>query len=354
MKKLQQPILIKIRRPDDWHVHLRDNDMLRTVLPYTSRYFGRAIIMPNIIPPVTTINQAKAYRKRIIDIATQLPNKHQFKPLMTCYITESSKNWELIEGYRQKIFTAAKLYPAYATTNTQHGVTNITTIYPLLSTMQDIGMPLLVHGEVTNPEIDIFDREAVFIDQILEPLRRIFPALKIVFEHITTKEAVDYILAGDRYLGATITPQHLIFNRNHMLVDGIHPHLYCLPILKRSSHQKALRAAITSGCNRFFLGTDTAPHTRNTKESYCGCAGVFSAPIALPAYATVFEELNAFNYFENFCSINGPHFYGLPINEDFIFLRREYDSQTEIISLENGEQILSALVKQRLHWTVSD
>ncbi|AIN47361.1 dihydroorotase [Candidatus Palibaumannia cicadellinicola] len=346
-----QPVEIKIRRPDDWHVHLRDHDMLRTVLPYTSRYFGRAIIMPNIIPPITTIIQARAYRKRII---AALPAGHRFQPLMTCYLTGSLTKQELIEGFQQDVFTAVKLYPASTTINSKYGVTDLTTFYPILSTMQDLGIPLLIHGEVTTAEIDIFDREARCIEQVIEPIHRKFQALKIVFEHITTKEAVDYILEGDRYLGATVTPQHLMFNRNHMLVGGIHPHLYCLPILKRSSHQQALRAAVTSGCDRFFLGTDTAPHVRYRKESDCGCAGVFNAPVALPTYATVFEELGALEYFEAFCSLNGPRFYGLPLNKDFISLKRDDYCQPETISLANGETVVCFLAQQLLHWTVID
>ncbi|PLK58441.1 dihydroorotase [Candidatus Palibaumannia cicadellinicola] len=346
-----QTLEIKIRRPDDWHVHLRDNDMLRTVLPYTSRYFGRAIIMPNIIPPVTTIRQAIAYRKRII---AALPTRHKFQPLMTCYLSKSLTKQELVEGFKQEVFTAAKLYPANTTINSNYGVTNITTFYPILSAMQNIGIPLLIHGEVNTAEIDIFDREARFIEQVIEPIRRQFQALKIVFEHITTKEAVDYVLEGDRYLGATVTPQHLMFNRNHMLVGGIRPHLYCLPILKRSSHQQALRAAVTSGCDRFFLGTDTAPHARHRKESDCGCAGVFNAPVALPAYATVFEELGALEYFEAFCSLNGPRFYGLPLNQDFISLKRDNHHHPEMISLANGETLVSFLAQESLHWTVID
>ncbi|AKZ65981.1 dihydroorotase [Candidatus Palibaumannia cicadellinicola] len=342
---------LKIRRPDDWHVHLRDDDMLRTVLPYTSRYFGRAIIMPNLTPPVTTICQAIAYRERIM---AALPAGHKFTPLMTCYLTQSMNKQELIEGFKNNVFTAAKLYLANTTINSHYGVTDITKIYPILSAMQDFGIPLLMHGELNNPEIDIFDREVRFIEQVIEPIHRKFNNLKIVLEHITTKEAVDYVLEGNSYIGATITPQHLMFNRNHMLVGGIRPHLYCLPILKRSCHQKALRAAVASGFDRFFLGTDTAPHYRNSKESACGCAGIFNAPVALPAYATVFEELNALEYFEAFCSLNGPNFYGLPFNKEFISIKRKDTYPPELIYLANGETVVSFLAQQLLNWKVID
>ncbi|XOD69903.1 MAG: dihydroorotase [Sodalis sp. (in: enterobacteria)] len=346
-----QPQVLKLRRPDDWHVHLRDDDMLRTVLPYTSRYFGRAMIMPNLTPPITTITQAIAYRKRIF---AALPTDHLFTPLMTCYLTDFLDRKILIDGFHQGVFTASKLYPANATTNSQHGITNIFAIYPLFETMQNIGMPLLIHGEVTAVDIDLFDREARFIDYIMEPIRRQFPALKIVFEHITTKEAAEYVLAGDDYLAATITPQHLMFNRNHMLLGSIHPHLYCLPILKRKIHQQALRSAVASGCNRLFLGSDTAPHVKWRKESGCGCAGIFSAPAALPAYAMIFEEIGILMYLEAFCSLNGPHFYGLPLNKDFITLRREPNRQPATIALSgnnNGETLVPFLAEKTLNWT---
>lgn len=349
---IAQPTVLTIRRPDDWHVHLRDHDMLRTVLPYTSRYFGRAIIMPNLMPPITTIAQAIVYRERIL---AALPASHRFMPLMTCYLTDALDRKTLINGHQQGVFTAAKLYLAKSTTNAQHGVKNITAIYPLFGIMQTIGMPLLIHGEVTETDIDIFDRESRFIEQIMMPLRRQFPALKIVFEHITTKEAADYVLDNDNNLGATITPQHLMFNRNHMLVEGIRPHLYCLPILKSHLHQQALRAAIASGSNRFFLGTDSAPHGRTRKESDCGCAGVFNAPSALPAYAKIFEEMGALAHFEAFCSLNGSRFYGLPLNEDVITLRRETHRHPATISPAaggGGETLIPFLADQTLHWKV--
>lgn len=343
-----QPQTLKIRRPDDWHIHLRDDEMLSTVLPYTSEVFARAIVMPNLTPPITTVTSAIAYRERIL---AAIPAGHKFTPLMTCYLTNTLDVNELTLGFEQGVFTAAKLYPANATTNSTHGVSDIPAIYPLFEQMQKIGMPLLIHGEVTDAAVDIFDREARFIDQILEPIRRQFPELKIVFEHITTKDAADYVLAGNRFLGATITPQHLMFNRNHMLVGGIRPHLFCLPILKRSTHQEALRQAVASGSERFFLGTDSAPHAKHRKESSCGCAGVFNAPSALPAYASVFEEMNALQHLEAFCSLNGPRFYGLPVNEDFVELVRVPFLQPEEISLGN-ESIIPFLAGQTINWSV--
>ncbi|HHU2750216.1 TPA: dihydroorotase, partial [Escherichia coli] len=260
--------VLKIRRPDDWHLHLRDGDMLKTVVPYTSEIYGRAIVMPNLAPPVTTVEAAVAYRQRILDA---VPAGHDFTPLMTCYLTDSLDPNELERGFNEGVFTAAKLYPANATTNSSHGVTSVDAIMPVLERMEKIGMPLLVHGEVTHADIDIFDREARFIESVMEPLRQRLTALKVVFEHITTKDAADYVRDGNERLAATITPQHLMFNRNHMLVGGVRPHLYCLPILKRNIHQQALRELVASGFNRVFLGTDSAPHARHRKESSCGC-----------------------------------------------------------------------------------
>ncbi|CNJ76275.1 dihydroorotase [Yersinia mollaretii] len=343
-----QPQTLKIRRPDDWHIHLRDDEMLSTVLPYTSEVFARAIVMPNLAPPITTVASAIAYRDRIL---AAVPAGHKFTPLMTCYLTDTLDINELTAGFEQGVFTAAKLYPANATTNSNHGVSDIPAIYPLFERMQKIGMPLLIHGEVTDAAVDIFDREARFIDQVMEPIRRKFPELKIVFEHITTKDAADYVLVGNRFLGATITPQHLMFNRNHMLVGGIRPHLFCLPILKRSTHQEALRQVIASGADRFFLGTDSAPHAKHRKESSCGCAGVFNAPSALPAYATVFEEMNALQHLEAFCSLNGPRFYDLPVNDEFVELVRIPSQQPEEISL-GSESIVPYLAGQSLNWSV--
>lgn len=343
-----QPQILKIRRPDDWHLHLRDDEMLKTVLPYTSEFFGRAIVMPNLPTPIASVASAIAYRERIL---AALPAGQSFTPLMTCYLTDSLKAQELTDGFTQGIFSAAKLYPANATTNSNHGVTDIAAIYPLFEQMQKLGMPLLVHGEVTDAAIDIFDREARFIERVMEPIRRRFPELKVVFEHITTQEAAEYVLAGDRFLGATITPQHLMFNRNHMLVGGVRPHLYCLPILKRSTHQEALRQVVASGSDRFFLGTDSAPHARHRKESSCGCAGVFNAPSALSAYATVFDELGALRHLEAFCSLNGPRFYGLPENDDFIELERKPVTLPVEIPL-GSESLVPFLAGESLTWSV--
>lgn len=342
------PEKITLRRPDDWHIHLRDDEMLNTVLPYTSEVFGRAIVMPNLVPPVTSVAAANAYRERIL---AALPAEHRFQPLMTCYLTDSLDPDEIEKGFRDNVFTAAKLYPAHATTNSSHGVTSIQHIAAVLDRMQSLGMPLLIHGEVTDSHVDIFDREARFIEQVLIPLRNQFPELRVVMEHITTKDAAEYVTAGDQNLAATITPQHLMFNRNHMLSGGIRPHLYCLPILKRNIHQEALRTVVASGHPRFFLGTDTAPHLRHRKEASCGCAGVFNAPTALPAYATVFEELGALQHLEAFCSLNGPQFYGLPVNTDTVTLLRKPWTVPE--SVAAGDDVLIPfLAGETLNWSV--
>ncbi|WP_029685995.1 dihydroorotase [Tatumella saanichensis] len=342
------PDKITLRRPDDWHIHLRDDEMLNTVLPYTSEVFARAIVMPNLVPPVTSVAAASAYRERIL---ATLPSGHSFQPLMTCYLTDSLDPDEIERGFRQQVFTAAKLYPAHATTNSSHGVTSIQHISAVLERMQDIGMPLLIHGEVTASHIDIFDREARFIDEVLIPLRRQFPQLKVVLEHITTKDAADYVCSEQSHLAATITPQHLMFNRNHMLSGGIRPHLYCLPILKRNIHQQALREVVASGDSRFFLGTDTAPHLRHRKEASCGCAGVFNAPTALSAYTTVFDELDALQHLEAFCSLNGPAFYGMPVNSQTVTLIRKPWTVPETIAA--GDDVLVPfLAGETLNWTV--
>ncbi|MDU7390901.1 dihydroorotase [Atlantibacter hermannii] len=342
------PQVLTIRRPDDWHVHLRDGEMLNIVVPYTSETYARAIVMPNLAPPVTTVEAARAYRQRILDA---VPAGHVFEPLMTCYLTDTLDASELERGFNEGVFTAAKLYPANATTNSSHGVTHIEAIMPVLERMEKIGMPLLVHGEVTHAEIDIFDREARFIDSVMEPLRQRLPGLKVVFEHITTRDAAQYVREGNSLLAATITPQHLMFNRNHMLVGGVRPHLYCLPILKRSVHQQALRELVASGCERVFLGTDSAPHARHKKETSCGCAGCFNAPSALGAYATVFEEMDALAHFEAFCSLNGPRFYGLPVNEQHITLIKQDEAIVESIALSD-DTLIPFLAGETVRWTV--
>lgn len=343
-----QPQQLTIRRPDDWHIHLRDDEMLKTVLPYTSAVNGRAIVMPNLVPPVVSVAAGEAYRDRIL---AALPDGHDFTPLMTCYLTDSLDPDELERGFQQGVFTAAKLYPANATTNSSHGVTSTAAIMPVLERMEKIGMPLLVHGEVTHADIDIFDREARFIETVMEPLRKQLPGLKVVFEHITTKDAADYVREGNDQLAATITPQHLMFNRNHMLVGGIRPHLYCLPILKRNVHQQALRELVASGFERVFLGTDSAPHARHRKEASCGCAGCFNAPTALGSYATVFEEMNALQHLEAFCSLNGPKFYGLPVNDSFIELERRESQVPENIALKD-DSLIPFLAGEMIHWSV--
>ena len=308
---------LTLRRPDDWHVHLRDGDMLRAVAPFTARQFGRAIIMPNLVPPVTSVEMARSYRERIREAAGP-----DFTPLMTCYLTDQSEPDEIERGHRDGVWVAAKLYPAGATTNSTSGVTDIRNAYPALERMQRIGMVFCVHGEVTDPDVDVFDREAVFIDRILQPLVRDFPDLKIVLEHITTKEAAGYVRDAGRNVAATITPQHLMLNRNALFAGGLRPHAYCLPVVKREQHRLAVRAAATSGSPKFFLGTDSAPHAKNAKESGCGCAGIFNAPFALEAYATVFEEEGALDRLEAFASENGANFYGLPLNEGTVTLER--------------------------------
>ena len=309
-----------IRRPDDWHVHLRDGDMLKAVAPATARQFARAIVMPNLKSPVTTVAGAAAYRERIL---AALPAGSAFTPLMTCYLTNEADGEEIARGHAEGVFTACKLYPANATTNSAFGVTDIKAIYPVLEAMQRIGMPLLVHGEVTNGDVDVFDREKVFIDRVLTGLTRDFPALKIVFEHITTAEAVDFVSASGPNVGATITPQHLIINRNALFAGGLRPHAYCLPVAKRETHRLAVRRAATSGSPKFFLGTDSAPHRVEAKEADCGCAGIYNAPYALESYATVFEEDGALDRFAAFASENGAHFYGLPLNDEMVVLERE-------------------------------
>ena len=308
---------ITIRRPDDWHVHLRDGEMLDRVAPYTARQFARAIIMPNLVPPITSVEDAAAYRDRIAAAAGQ-----GFTPLMTCYLTDNIDPDELARGYSDGVWVAAKLYPAGATTNSASGVTDIRNIYPALERMQQIGMVFCIHGEVTDAQVDVFDREAVFIDRILTPLVRDFPGLKIVLEHITTKQAAQFVADAPANVAATITPQHLHLNRNALFKGGLRPHAYCLPVVKREEHRLAVRKAAVSGSPKFFLGTDTAPHARETKESACGCAGIFNAPYALESYAQVFEEEGALDKFEGFASENGPRFYGLPLNEGTVTLER--------------------------------
>ena len=308
---------LTIRRPDDWHVHLRDGNMLRLVAPFTARQFARAIVMPNLAPPITAIGQAADYRERIKEAAGG-----GFLPLMTYYLTDESDPEVIDHGFNDDVWMAAKLYPANATTNSASGVTDIRNIYPVLERMQRIGMVLCVHGEVTDPEVDVFDREAVFIERILAPLTRDFPDLKIVLEHITTADAAEFVADAGPSVAATITPQHLQLNRNAIFAGGLRPHAYCLPVLKREHHRLAVRAAAVSGSPKFFLGTDSAPHARHAKEAACGCAGIFNAPYALESYSEVFEEESALDRFEGFASEHGARFYGLPLNEGTVTLER--------------------------------
>ncbi len=327
------PVRLTIRRPDDWHVHLRDDEMLGAVANYTARQFARAIVMPNLTPPVMTVASATAYRQRIV---AALDPATSFLPLMTCYLTDDADPDEIERGFLSGVFAACKLYPAHATTNSARGVTDIARIRPTLERMQRIGMPLLIHGEVTDPAIDIFDREAVFIEQTLAPLINDMPALKIVLEHITTSEAVSFISSAGECLAATITPHHLRISRNAMFEGGLRPHAYCLPVAKRDTHRMALRKAATSGSPKFFLGTDSAPHAVDRKQSSCGCAGIFNAPYALESYATVFDEEGALNFFERFASENGPRFYGLPLNEERITVERTETEVPSVVAAEVG------------------
>ncbi|RYG93362.1 dihydroorotase [Loktanella sp. IMCC34160] len=308
---------LTIRRPDDWHLHLRDGAMLEGVLSYSAAHFGRAIIMPNLVPPVVTAEQATAYRDRIM---AALPDGMSFTPLMTLYLTEETDPADVARAHAEGIATAVKLYPAGATTNSASGVRDFDKVRPVLETMAEIGMPLCVHGEVTDPTIDIFDREAVFIDRVLKPIRKKTPDLRVVMEHVTTQNAVDYVRDTHKNLAATITTHHLIINRNHILAGGIKPHYYCLPVAKRETHRIALVEAATSGDKRFFLGTDSAPHTDPAKLQACGCAGCFTAPNTLSCLAEVFEAAGKLKQLEAFTSLNGPRFYGLAPNEETVSL----------------------------------
>jgi len=338
-----------IRQPDDWHVHLRDDAMLGAVAAYTARQFARAIVMPNLKPPVTTVSAAIAYRARII---AAVPVDLAFTPLMTVYLSDDTDPTEVERGFVAGVFTAAKLYPANATTNSALGVTDFRKLYLVFAAMERIGMPLLLHGEVTDNHVDIFDREAVFIDRILTIIITDFPALKIVFEHITTQDAVAFVEASGPNLAATITPHHLVINRNAMFEGGIRPHLFCLPVVKREQHRLALRKAAVSGNPKFFLGTDSAPHAIGDKESACGCAGIFNAPAALETYAMVFEEEGALDKLEAFASESGPHFYGLPLNEGSVVLERQSWRVSDTIEAA-GTQIVPFMAGVDLAWVFS-
>jgi len=340
------PDRLVIRRPDDWHVHLRDGDMLAAVAPWTARQFARAIVMPNLDPPVTSVSAALAYRARIRAAA----GAADFRPLMTCYLTDDVDPRQLADGFGAGAWAAAKLYPANATTNSARGVTDVRKIVAALAEMERIGMPLLIHGEVTDPDVDMFDREKAFIDRVFSRLVRDFPGLKMVFEHITTADAADFVLACGPNVAATVTPQHLHINRNALLAGGLRPHFYCLPVAKREEHRLAVRRAATSGSPKFFLGTDSAPHSIEAKESPCGCAGIFNAPFALESYATVFEEEGALDRFEAFASENGARFYGLPLNEGRVVLERRAAEVPESLPAA-GSRLVPFHSGQTLRWS---
>jgi dihydroorotase len=346
MSIIESPDTITLIRPDDWHVHLRDGSHMAAVLPHTARQFARAIVMPNLKPPVTTALEAAAYRDRIL---AALPQGMAFEPLMTLYLTDNTDPDEIRRAQDTGFIHAVKLYPAGATTNSAAGVTDLRKCYKTLEVMQEVDMPLLVHGEVTDHEIDLFDREAVFIERVMRPLRRDFPELKIVFEHITTRDAAQYVAEAEGPIAATITAHHLLYNRNEIFKGGINPHYYCLPVLKREEHRLALVTAATSGDERFFLGTDSAPHAIHAKESACGCAGCYTALHAMELYATAFEQAGALDKLEAFASLNGPNFYGLPVNEGTVTLKRE--AWTIPPSVQMGEHQLVPLdAGDQLHW----
>lgn len=339
---------LEIIRPDDWHVHLRDGEVLAHTVKDMALYFSRAIVMPNLVPPVTNINQATAYYQRIMEV---MPQERSFQPLMTLYLTDDTQPEDIYAAKESGLVFACKLYPAGATTNSSSGVTQLENIYPTLEAMEKTGILLLVHGEVTDADIDIFDREKVFIDRHLVGLVSRFPKLKIVMEHITTKDAVDFVLSSGSNVGATITPQHLLFNRNDMLVGGIKPHLYCLPVLKRNTHQQALLEAATSGNPNFFLGTDSAPHAKHKKEAACGCAGCYSATSALELYAEVFEAMDSLEKLEAFTSLNGPQFYGLPVNSERIKLIKEDWTQSATLAF-GSDHVVPLKAGDTIHWKV--
>ena len=340
---------ITITKPDDWHLHLRDGEMLGTSVPHTARSFSRAIVMPNLKPPVTTVEQALAYRQRILDA---LPTDTNFSPLMTLYLTDNLAQEELVRLSTEPAVVAVKYYPAGATTNSDSGVSSIDRVMPSLEVMAKRGIPLLIHGEVTDGEIDIFDREQRFIDTVLAPLRAQLPELKVVLEHITTANAVEFVSEQSSNVAATITVHHLLYNRNHLLAGGVRPHFYCLPVLKRNSHQLALIEAATSGNPKFFLGTDSAPHPKDDKEAACGCAGIYTAPGALELYAEVFDQADALDRLEGFASLYGPRFYGLPVNTEKISLVRDSWQMEESFQF-GSNTVIPVRAGETLHWRLA-
>lgn len=341
---------LSIRRPDDWHVHLRDGEMLRAVLPYTARQFARGIIMPNLVPPVTTVADAQAYRTRIL---AARPEGSDFEPLMTCYLTDGTAPDEIEKGFAEKVWVAAKLYPAGATTNAQHGVTDIPGLRRVFERMERIGMPVLIHGEATDPAIDVFDREAAFMEKSLLPLLKSHQGLKVVVEHVTTAETADLVRAYAPRVAGTITPHHLMINRTSLFQGGLRPHLYCLPVAKRERHRLALRTAATSGEGCFFIGTDTAPHARSLKEASCGCAGIFGGATALQTYVEVFDDEDALDRFEAFASLNGARFYGLPLNRGTITLIKRSSRAAPSLAVE-GEEVVIFRGDQPLTWSIGE
>lgn len=337
---------LTIARPDDWHVHLRDDDMLAAVLPDTARRFARAIVMPNLRPPVRTVAEAAAYRGRILAV---LPPGLAFEPLMTLYLTDNTSPEEIFKAKASGFVHAVKYYPAGATTNSDSGVTDIRRVDAVLETMQEAGLPLLLHGEVTDPDVDVFDREAVFIERILAPLLQRLPRLKVVLEHITTRHAAEFITAAPANVGATITAHHLLYNRNAMFQGGIRPHYYCLPVLKRETHRETLVAAATSGNPKFFLGTDSAPHATPAKEAACGCAGIYTAHAAIELYAEAFEGADALDKLEGFASHFGPDFYGLPRNSDTLTLVKE----SHTVPVQHGGGVTPLRANEKLTWRLA-
>jgi dihydroorotase len=346
----KHPQRITIRRPDDWHVHLRDGDMLRSVLPFTAAQFARGIIMPNLVPPVTTPAMAAAYRDRIL---AELPDGSDFQPLMTCYLTDTTSPDDIERGYADGIWVAAKLYPAGATTNAHHGVTSIAGLAPVLERMERVGMKLLVHGEATDPAVDIFDREAVFMETELLPLLARHPGLRIVVEHATTAETLDIVRAHAKRAAATITPHHLVINRTSIFQGGLRPHLYCLPVAKRERHRLALRAAATSGDTCFFIGTDTAPHPRRNKERECCAAGAFVGATALQTYIQVFDEESALDRFEAFASLNGARFYGFTPNSGTVTLERRVSRVPAAVAID-GDEVVVFRGGEDLPWSIAE
>ena len=343
---------LTILKPDDWHLHLREGIVLKNIIKFSSQYFGRAIVMPNTKNPITSINKAISYKKNISEV---LPKNSKFSPLLTIYLTDETNKDELVRGFKNNVFFAAKLYPANATTNSRHGVKNIESLYKIFESMQESGMPLLIHGEVTDADVDIFDREEVFIDRELLPLVKRFPKLKIVLEHITTSYAVDFVQENN--IGATITPHHLHINRNAMFFGGLNSDFYCLPVAKRENNRIALRKAATSGKECFFLGTDSAPHLRKWK-AFCGCAGIFNSPVAIESYLTVFEEENALDHFEKFASLNGPKFYNLPPNKEKLKLVSKSNKIAEFIDVIEENNIVGKIkpfhAGETLNWKVEE